>query len=155
MTTPEPTVDRIPIGRSINYAVRGVPEIGDEYNAERTIDPTEITLIYRATPDSHLGRTSVYVKGWWMQDGKRVPMDKPVGRWLYGNADSWPAWLAEEARLHDPDNQPAAGQTTGEVLRIVSDWCIEANECGGVDAGDLAFRLTRAGYELPDDDATA
>lgn len=38
------------------------------------------------------------------------------------------------------------------VLRIVSDWCIEANEVGGVDAGDLAYRLETAGYPLPDDD---
>lgn len=108
MTTPETTVDRIPIGHSVNYAVRGVPEIGDEYNAERTITPTEITLVYRAAPDPQLGRVSAYVKGWWMQDGKRVPMDKPVGRWLYGDPECWPAWLAEEARLHDPD-APTAG----------------------------------------------
>ncbi|MCI3279137.1 hypothetical protein [Streptomyces cylindrosporus] len=96
-------IDRIPIGRSVTYAVRGAPEIGDEYNTARTIAPTEITLNYRAVADGQLGRVSVYVKGWWMQDGKRVPMDKPVGRWLYGDPDAWPKWLAEEARLHDPD----------------------------------------------------
>lgn len=38
-----------------------------------------------------------------------------------------------------------------EALRIVSDWCVEANENGGVDAGDLAFRLEQAGFPLPDD----
>ncbi|NUH35295.1 hypothetical protein HUF15_00675 [Streptomyces samsunensis] len=42
-----------------------------------------------------------------------------------------------------------------EVLRIVSAWCTEANEVGGVDATDLAFRLTRAGHQLPDEDETA
>jgi hypothetical protein len=110
VTVNEPTaVDRIPIGHSVNYAVRGLPEIADEYNAERTIDPIEITLAYRAAPDSHLGRISAYVKGWWMQDGKRVPMDKPVGRWLYGDTEAWPEWLAEEARLHDPDAAAPAG----------------------------------------------
>jgi hypothetical protein len=101
-----PAIDRIPIGHSVNYAVRGAPEIADEYNAERTIDPIEITLVYRSAPDSQLGRISAYIKGWWMQSGKRVPMDKPVGRWLYGGPEHWPAWLAEEARLHDPDVPP-------------------------------------------------
>lgn len=38
-----------------------------------------------------------------------------------------------------------------EVMSIVSDWCTEANEVGGVDATDLAFRLDSAGYRLPGD----
>lgn len=37
------------------------------------------------------------------------------------------------------------------VLRIVSDWCVEANNIGGVDAGDLAWRLEQAGYPLPEE----
>ena len=36
------------------------------------------------------------------------------------------------------------------VLRIVSDWCVEANDVAGVDAGDLAWRLEQAGFPLPD-----
>lgn len=102
MTTDPPTVDRIPLAHSVVYAVRGAPEIGDEYNATRTIAPTEITLTYWTATDSQLGRIHAYVKGWWMEDGARVPMDKPVGRHLYGDPEAWPAWLAEEARLHDP-----------------------------------------------------
>jgi hypothetical protein len=39
-----------------------------------------------------------------------------------------------------------------KILTIVSDWCIEANEVGGVDAGDLAFRLEEAGFSLPSED---
>ncbi|GGS96441.1 hypothetical protein [Streptomyces violaceus] len=99
------TTDRIPVAHSVVYAVRGVPEVPDEYNAERTIAPHEITLTYRAAEDSQLGRVHAYVKGWWMQDGSRVPMDKPVGRHFWGRdfAD-WPEWLAAEARLHDPDD---------------------------------------------------
>ena len=38
------------------------------------------------------------------------------------------------------------------VIQIVSDWCIEANNVGGVDAGDLAWRLEDAGYPLPPED---
>ncbi|MCX4405929.1 MULTISPECIES: hypothetical protein [unclassified Streptomyces] len=103
MTTDQPAIDRIPVARSVVYVVRGVPEIADEYNADRTIAPTEISFTYQATEDSHLGRVHAYVKGWWMQDGVRIPTDKPVGRHFWGRAfENWPDWLAEEARLHDP-----------------------------------------------------
>lgn len=103
-----PDIDRIPLAHSIVYAVRGAPEVADEYNATRTIKPTEISLTYRTTEDSQLGRVHAYVKGWWMQDGARVPMDKPVGRHFWGrDFEGWPEWLAEEARLHDPAAAPA------------------------------------------------
>lgn len=49
--------------------------------------------------------------------------------------------------LADDQSDPVAA-----ILRIVSDWCIEANDVGGVDAGDLAFRLLEAGFPLPDDE---
>jgi hypothetical protein len=42
------------------------------------------------------------------------------------------------------------GLTLDGALRIVSDWCTEYNDCGGIDAGDLAWRLQQAGYRLPD-----
>lgn len=38
-----------------------------------------------------------------------------------------------------------------EALRIVAAWCCEANDVGGVDAGDLAWRLEQAGHPLPDE----
>ena len=41
------------------------------------------------------------------------------------------------------------------VLGIVSAWCVEANETGGVDATDLAWRLEQAGHPLPDEDEPA
>lgn len=50
---------------------------------------------------------------------------------------------------------PLVAAETAAMLRIVTDWCIEANEYGGVDAGDLAYRLESAGYPLPDDDEDA
>ena len=43
-----------------------------------------------------------------------------------------------------------ASEAAAEVLRIVSAWCVEANDTGGIDAGDLAWRLEQAGYPLPD-----
>lgn len=47
----------------------------------------------------------------------------------------------------------AAVNGFNDVLRIVSAWCIEANDVGGVDAGDLSWRLEQAGYPLPDEEA--
>lgn len=41
-----------------------------------------------------------------------------------------------------------------EVLGIMAGWCVEANNQGGVDATDLAFRLEQAGYPLPDEETT-
>ncbi|MCQ6250879.1 hypothetical protein [Streptomyces malaysiensis] len=46
-------------------------------------------------------------------------------------------------------------QRVAEVLRIVSAWCTEANDVGGVDAGDLAWRLEQAGHQLPDEETAA
>ncbi|MFI8942694.1 hypothetical protein [Streptomyces syringium] len=45
------------------------------------------------------------------------------------------------------DTNPA--DSLDQVLRIVASWCVEANDGYGVDAGDLAWRLERAGYPLP------
>lgn len=36
-----------------------------------------------------------------------------------------------------------------KVLEIVRDWVAEANDLGGVDAGDLTWRLEEAGLPLP------
>jgi hypothetical protein len=37
-----------------------------------------------------------------------------------------------------------------QALRIVSEYCVESNDVGGIDATDLAFRFEQAGYKLPD-----
>jgi hypothetical protein len=97
---PADSLDRIPLTRSVRYAVRGAPEVPDEYHETRTIAPTEITFTYRATPDAFLGRVHAYVKGWWMQDDARVHAEA-VGRHFTGDPANWPGWLAVEARLHD------------------------------------------------------
>ena len=58
-----------------------------------------------------------------------------------------------EQPLNEPGFDPRAD--LAKVLGLVSDWCTEANEVGGVDAGDLAWRLQEAGYPLPDDEDEA
>jgi hypothetical protein len=117
MTENTETVSRIPLARSVVYTVRGVPEIDDGYSGEHTIAPTEISLTYRLAADGQPGSVHAYVAGWWMRGAVRVPMDKPVGRHFPGRTFAdWPAWLAEEARLHDPAavvvRVPDTSQTT-------------------------------------------
>lgn len=59
----------------------------------------------------------------------------------------WRAFAAKREAERDAARSEAA---SADVLHIVSDWCIEANEVGGVDAGDLAWRLEQAGYPFAD-----
>ncbi|MFF7880983.1 hypothetical protein ACH40F_08105 [Streptomyces sp. NPDC020794] len=100
-TDPQPL--RIPIGRNVTYAVRGMPKVANQYGPGFLL-PTEVSLTYRATEDSQLGRFHAYVKGHWLRDGEQVPSgEKLPGQHYYGDPASWPDWLAAEARLHDPD----------------------------------------------------
>ncbi|WP_406418341.1 hypothetical protein [Streptomyces sp. NBC_01614] len=95
-------VDRIPIGRNITYAVRGMPPVPNAYGPGFLV-PTEVSLTYRATEDSQLGRFHAYVKGQWLRDGEVVPSgEKLPGQHYAGDPSGWPEWLAEEVRLHDP-----------------------------------------------------
>lgn len=103
MTDNPPTPDRIPLAHSVRYAVRGLPEVPNQYGPG-TLEPHEITLTYRTAPDSQLGRVHAYVAGRIWVDGNELPL-LPGG--MYGQhyddgLDNWPEWLAEEARLHDP-----------------------------------------------------
>jgi len=122
-TNPQPL--RIPIGRNITYVVRGMPEVPNAYGPGYLV-PTEISLTYRATEDSQLGRFHAYVKGQWRRDGEVMPSgEKLPGQHYYGDPSTWPAWLAEEARLHDPAASavvavaaPPTGQTAEVRLEL-------------------------------------
>ncbi|MFB6675569.1 hypothetical protein ACFCWG_24725 [Streptomyces sp. NPDC056390] len=110
---------RIPIGRNITYAVRGMPDVPNQYGPGY-LAPTEISLTYRATEDSQLGRFHAYVKGHWLRDGEEVPTDEKLpGQHYNGDPANWPEWLAEEARLHDPDAAPSApADQTAEIEHL-------------------------------------
>lgn len=98
---------RIPIAHSVRYAARGLPEVPFLYGPG-AIRPSEITLTYRAAPDSQLGRVHAYVKGRLWVDEREVPTTDGYGQHYDDGLDEWPEWLAEEARLHDPDAAPSA-----------------------------------------------
>jgi hypothetical protein len=102
----QPAVDRIPIARSVVYAVRGVPEVPNQYGPGVLV-PSEITLTYKSATDSQLGRVHAYVAGLIWVDGKETPLlpGGLYGQHYFDGLDGWPEWLAEEARLHDPDTQ--------------------------------------------------
>lgn len=93
---------RIPIGRSVTYAVRGMPDVPNQYGPGHLV-PTEITLTYQSTEDSRLGRVHAYVKGRWRRGGAQEVDERLPGQHYYGDPAKWPDCLAEEARLHDPD----------------------------------------------------
>ena len=112
---------RIPIGRNITYAVRGMPLVPNAYGPG-FLDPREVSLTYRAAADSQLGRFHAYVKGEWVRDGETVPSgEKLPGQHYYGDPSAWPDWLAEEARLHDPEPVPAPTDLRDRVAEALAD----------------------------------
>lgn len=67
--------------------------------------------------------------------------------------DSYTVTIQRRHRPTPHEFRQRAEKQRDEILRIVSAWCTEANDTGGIDAGDLAWRLQQAGYQLPDDEA--
>ncbi|MFJ7297630.1 hypothetical protein [Streptomyces collinus] len=114
-----PTIDRIPLAHSVHYAVRGAPEVPNQYGPG-VLAPSEITLTYRSAPDSQLGRVHAYVAGRIWVDGTETALlpGGLYGQHYFDGLDGWPEWLAEEARLHDPD---AAPTDRDAVLREAAD----------------------------------
>lgn len=64
--------------------------------------------------------------------------------------DSYTVTVQRRTRPTPHEFRQRAEAARDEVLRIVSAWCVEANDVGGVDAGDLAWRLEQAGFRLPE-----
>jgi hypothetical protein len=157
MTENTETVSRIPLARSVVYTVRGAPEIDDGYSGEHTIAPTEISLTYRLAADGQPGSVHAYVAGWWMRGAVRVPVDKPVGRHFPGRTFAdWPAWLAEEARLHDPAVVVRVPDTSQTTAAEPSD----PTQCGGEEGfcpehGFHRHSLKQPGDPVPDTSHTA
>lgn len=109
-------VTRTPVMYSTAYRVQGLPEIADRHFSSRTIAPAEITLTYSLGEGPLAGRVHAYVSGTWMENGEAVPRQKPVGCHFWKTEfETWPAWLQEEARLHNPGTSPSPGTTREEA----------------------------------------
>ncbi|WP_442803625.1 hypothetical protein OG411_29840 [Streptomyces pseudogriseolus] len=133
MNQPETAVDRIPLTRSVHYAVRGMPEVPNQYGPG-VLAPSEITITYRDATDSQLGRIHAYVAGRIWVDGKEQPLlpGGLYGQHYFDGLDGWPEWLAEEARLHDPAVS-SAGQAPA-TNPIHCPLCLDRPFTGPVDA---------------------
>ncbi|MEC4016061.1 hypothetical protein [Streptomyces sp. H27-D2] len=91
----------------------------------------------------HLGTNAMDMA----QRGVPVPLN-------YSEADAAAdaALAVRERRMEEMERGwQRAEQATADVLRIVTDWVVEANDIGGIDADDLVFRLEQAGHPLPDE----
>lgn len=143
-------VDRIPLARSVHYVACGLPEVPNQYGPG-VLAPSEITLTYRAAPDSQLGRVHAYLAGRIWADGKELPLlpGGLYGQHYFDGMEGWPAWLVEEARLHDPDAAvvpPAdrAAITSGDAEAM--DRAIPSRRAGLRD--EIAAALEAADYRM-------
>ncbi|MFH8752975.1 hypothetical protein ACH4GK_17730 [Streptomyces rimosus] len=66
--------------------------------------------------------------------------------------DAYTVTIQRRTRPTPHEFRQQAEAARDEILRIVAAWCIEANDIGGIDAGDLAQRLEEAGHPLPESD---
>jgi hypothetical protein len=103
--TEQPAITRTPYCTKIRYGITGAPTLdGDEMEGSHApgvgVRPTLIELVYSAARDGKPASVSASVTGDWMRFGK--PDGGQVATHFLDGPDGWPAWLAEEARLHDP-----------------------------------------------------
>src|SRR2546425_9021600 len=122
--TDEPT--RTPYCHKIRYGITGTPTLTeDEMDGSHApgigVAPTLIELVYSAARDGKPASMSASVTGDWTRFGERA--DGQVAVHFKNGPDGWPAWLAEEARVHDPDAapglSPAAGRATVPAAFVV------------------------------------
>ncbi|MFL4947532.1 hypothetical protein ACJ6WE_09180 [Streptomyces sp. MMS24-I31] len=156
----ESAIDRIPLTHSVHYVARGLPEVANQYG-DGVLVPSEVTLTYRSAPDSQLGRVHAYVAGRLWVNGVEIPL---LSGGLYGQhyddgLDGWPDWLAEEARLHDPEAVLPEPADRAAVLREAADrlWAI-ANQttergAGVLWAADWLRRMADEAQQQPDTEA--
>ncbi|MFM9703637.1 hypothetical protein [Streptomyces galilaeus] len=114
------TTDRTPYCHKIRYGITGAPILTEDdmdgsYAPGIGVSPTLIELIYSAARDGKPASVSASVTGTWTRFGERA--DGQVATHFKGDPDGWPAWLAEEARLHDPAAVPVPPPADQTALR--------------------------------------
>ena len=99
---------RTPHCHKIRYGVTGAPEIPIDVPTapDVTMAPTAVEIRYLAPRGEQPAFVDATVRGYWMRGGERWQPEKELLHHFKNGPDGWPEWLAEEARLHDP--QPAA-----------------------------------------------
>lgn len=107
------TITRIPYCRKVRYGITGAPVLNEDemdgtFAPGVGVRPTLIELVYSAARDGKPASVSASVAGDWMRFGKPQEPGGQVETHFKSGPAGWPAWLAEEARLHAPDAPSAA-----------------------------------------------
>ncbi|MGW0948516.1 hypothetical protein ACWD4O_39000 [Streptomyces sp. NPDC002623] len=98
---------RTPYCHKVRYGVTSAPVIDEShmdgsYAPGIGVSPVLVELVYSAARDGKPASVNATVNGWWMRHGERVQPEGKVDVYFADGPDGWPAWMAEEARLHDP-----------------------------------------------------
>ena len=139
--------ERTPYCHKIRYGVSGAPDttgMEGSYASGLSIDPTLVELVYSTARDGKPASLSASVRGWVMRDGVRVNPDDPDDQMLVhfkNGPDGWPAWLAAEARLHDPERATAPPVDRAALRERIAAAIIESD---GVPSHEFAAKLHRA-----------
>ena len=107
-----PPTARTPYCTKIRYGITGVPiltadEMDGSFAPGVGVAPKLIELAYSPARDGKPARVDASVTGDWTRFGEPDGFGGQVATHFKNGPDGWPAWLAEEARLHDPDAVPA------------------------------------------------
>lgn len=104
------TTTRIPYCHKIRYGVSGAPEIPIDVPTapDVTLAPTLVEIRYLAARGEQPAFVDATVSGYWMCGGERWQPEKELAHHFKNGPEGWPAWLAEEARLHAPDAAASA-----------------------------------------------
>ena len=109
----DPTPGRTPYCHKIRYGVTGAPTLdGDDMDGSHApavgVIPKLIELVYSPARDGKPARVDASVTGDWTRFGEPDDFGGQVTTHFKNGPDAWPAWLAEEARLHDPERAASA-----------------------------------------------
>jgi hypothetical protein len=102
---------RTPYAHKIRYGITGAPILTDDemdgsHAPDVGVAPVLIELVYSAALTDRPASVAASVTGVWTRFGKREQPERTVTVHFKNGPAGWPDWLAEEARLHDPE--PAA-----------------------------------------------
>lgn len=124
--TSSPTPARTPYCHKIRYGITGAPILdGDDMDGSHApgvgVVPKVIELVYSPARDGKPARVDASVTGDWTRFGEPDGFGGQVATHFKDGPDGWPAWLAEEARLHDPADASSSvvGQATRDRIAMV------------------------------------
>jgi hypothetical protein len=126
---------RTPYCHKIRYGITGAPiltenEMDGSHSPGVGVSPTLIELVFSPARDGKPARVDASVTGDWTRFGEPEGFGGQVTTHFKSGPDGWPAWLAEEARLHDP---AAETEQLREVTPLSTDriWQVQVQRRNG------------------------